>query len=279
MKKVVALVLLLFVSGCSSQFAYNNLDWLVHWYVDDYIDLDKPQKQAFNENFARWHAWHRQEELLKYETHLKELRELVDAGNFSAEDVKAQFDRGRGHWERLREQVTPTVVELAYMLTDEQIIELFDSLEEKNKEDEEERLEMTPEEIQKRFEEVFADQLKDYFGKLTKGQKAMVKQSVVDIIPNRLEWLKYRRSVQAAAQEVLMSRKDNPNFQQDFTEILRNPDAFKHEQYIVNNEHNRLIFAQMVVDAHATLTAKQKRRLYRKIDNFIEDFAQLRGDG
>lgn len=278
MKKTILVSFVFLLSACSSQFAYNNLDWLVHWYIDDYIDLDKTQKSAFDDHFSGWHAWHRKEELVKYEDHLKDLKVMLDEGDFSAIQVQAQFDRGRGHWERFREHVTPNVAELAYMLTDEQIIELFDSLEEKNKEDEEERLAMSQEEILEKFEEAFADQLKDYFGKLNKAQLAMVDQKVTEIIPNRLEWIKYRRSIQLAAKDMMLARKNNPNFAQDFADLFGNPDAFKHDLYNQNNEHNRVVFAEMMVDAYLTLTEKQRKRLYRKIDNFIEDFAELRED-
>lgn len=278
MKKTILISFVFLLSACSSQFVYNNLDWLVHWYIDDYIDLDKPQKKAFDDHFAIWHAWHRKEELIKYEEHLKELKEMLDKDDLSAEQVQAQFDRGRGHWERFRDHVTPNVAQLAYLLTDEQIIELFDSLEEKNIEDEEERLAMSQEEIIEKFEKAFADQLKDYFGKLTKAQKAMVDQKVTEIIPNRLEWIKYRRSIQKAAKEMMLARKDNPNFAQDFTAMFSNPDVFKHDLYNQNNEHNRLVFAEMVVDAYKTLTEKQRKRVYRKIDNFIVDFSELRED-
>ena len=179
---------------------------------------------------------------------------------------------------RLRSRLVPELSELAMMLNQQQINELFDSLEEKNKEQEEERLEMTREEIIELFEESFEDDLKDYFGKLTKQQKALVKTAVVNIIPNRLEWIQYRRAVQAAARDILDSKDDNPSFAHEFSELLGNPDAFKHDLYIQNNEHNREVFAQLVADAFVTLTPKQKKRLFRKVDNFIEDLAELQED-
>ena len=279
MKKFIIVLSVLFLSACSSQFAYNNLDWLVHWYLDDYIDLEAPQKDAFDVQFAGWHSWHRTEELAKYEAHLKDVRAMLENGEFDANDVREQFKRGREHWQRFRAHVAPNVAELAVLLNDEQITELFDSLEEKNAEEEEERLEMSSEDIHEEFKEIFAEQLEDYFGKLTSTQKQMVNQKVTEIIPNRLEWIKYRRNVQKAAKEMMLARKDNPNFQQDFVALMNNPDTFQHPLYIQNNEQNRQVFAQMVVEAYKTLTPKQKRRIYRKIDNFIEDFSELRERG
>ena len=42
---VLTILLLVSVTGCSSKFAYNNLDWLVYWYVDDYIEFSDQQEE------------------------------------------------------------------------------------------------------------------------------------------------------------------------------------------------------------------------------------------
>ena len=78
MRKFWIVIFALILSACSSQFAYNNLDWLIHWYLDDYIDLNKAQKQSFDGEFEKWMQWHRTEELQKYQQHLQELRILLN---------------------------------------------------------------------------------------------------------------------------------------------------------------------------------------------------------
>lgn len=265
----------LLLSACSSQFAYNNLDWLIHWYLDDYIDLNKVQKQTFDGQFAQWMQWHRTEELAKYQQHLEEIKGLLKQDSMTQQQVSAQFDLGRQHWERLRTHLVPELSQLALLLNEQQVIELFDSLEERNVEQEEERLEMTQEEMLVSFEENFEDDLKEYFGRLTSKQKALIKETVANIIPNRLEWIKYRRAVQTVARELLMERHSNPNFTGEFASLLNNPEALKHELYIQNSAHNRRVFAQLVADAFVTITPKQKKRLFRKIDNLIADLMEL----
>lgn len=276
MKKVTIIFFSLLLTACSSQFAYNNLDWLVHWYIDDFIDFNDAQEEAFDVQFARWHSWHRKEELIKYEAHLRDLKAMLESGEATPDEVLAQFDRGRGHWERFRAHVLPDIAELSLLITDEQVTELFDTLEEKNAKEEEERREMTEEEMRDLFEESFADQLRDYFGKLTKTQKQLVKQHIVNIIPNRLEWIKYRRNIQSASRELMLSRATNTNYQTEFVAMFSNTDAYKHDLYIQNNEHNRRVFTDLLISVYKTLTAKQKKRVFRKIDNFIEDFSELR---
>ena len=61
------LVALIFLSACSSTtFLYNRLDTLIGWYVDDYVTLDKTQRDSFDVRLDALLAWHREEELPRY---------------------------------------------------------------------------------------------------------------------------------------------------------------------------------------------------------------------
>ena len=50
----ILLIGLLALTGCSSKFAYNNFDWLVYWYVDDYVELTNEQEDLFDVKIDRW---------------------------------------------------------------------------------------------------------------------------------------------------------------------------------------------------------------------------------
>ena len=278
MKKLVVVFLAFCLSACSSQFAYNNLDWLVHWYIDDFIELNEQQEEAFDLRFARWQSWHRKEELLEYEKHLIDLKAMLQSAEFDKSDVLHHFDRGRGHWERFRDHVVEDISSLSGMLTDQQITVLFAKLEKKNQKEYDERQGMSEDEIKESFEDNFKDQMRDYFGRLSKAQKRLVETAAADIIPNRLEWITYRRNIQEAAKNLMLQRHSRADYQAEFSQLLSHPESFQHPLYVQNNQHNRAVFAQMFVDLYQTLSAKQKRKLFRKIDNYIEDFSELRED-
>ena len=63
---VACLLLTLLLGGCSTSFTYNHLDWLIPWYVDDYVDLSRDQKQFLKGELAPILEWHREEELVRY---------------------------------------------------------------------------------------------------------------------------------------------------------------------------------------------------------------------
>ena len=87
MKKLILLFGFLLLVGCSTKFTYNNLDWLIHWYVDDYVELSDRQENLFDEHFANWLNWHRSEELAKYVKHLKSLKADVENERLTAESI------------------------------------------------------------------------------------------------------------------------------------------------------------------------------------------------
>lgn len=278
MKKLTALCLSLLLTACSSQFAYNNLDWLIHWYLDDYVDLNKSQKGLFDAQFANWHSWHRENELRHYTEQLQAIKLQLQGEAMTAQQVQQHFEQARGHWQRLRQRLTPDIAALAVQLSDAQIASLFAALEEKNVDDEQERLAMDEQEQQQLFEEQYIDRLSDYFGRLTEAQKMLVSDAASKVISNRVEWIRYKREVQKNAQALLVNRAENPLFVEEFSALLNAPEQFQHAIYQQNAQHNRQVFAQLIADVNAILTEKQKLRLFRKIDGYIEDLNELTED-
>ncbi len=65
-KKLLTILLVGLLSGCSNSFIYNQLDWLIPWYVGDFLDLNGAQKQSFKKQLLPMLDWHRQEELQNY---------------------------------------------------------------------------------------------------------------------------------------------------------------------------------------------------------------------
>jgi len=61
MKKLWLVLGFLVLTGCSSKLAYNNLDWLIYWYMDDYVELNDSQEAIFDIKLEGWIDWHREE--------------------------------------------------------------------------------------------------------------------------------------------------------------------------------------------------------------------------
>lgn len=274
---LTAMLTVMMLSSCSSQFAYNNLDWLAYWYIDDYIELDKAQKNKFDIHLSEWLRWHRTEELVKYQNQLKDLKNIFHHGPITAEQVVMHFDQGRQHWVRLRSRLTPELSQFAEYLNEAQIEALFAELEKQNAEWEEELAEESEETLADK-EEDLASRVKEHIGKLTNEQQTIVAVYAPKFTNNSREWLAYRRVVQLEAKKLFEQRKQNASFIDDLHELMNNPEAYRHAELRHNSEQNRLLYAEMLAEISQTLTSKQKQRLLRKIDNLIDDLQDLIDD-
>lgn len=277
LKKQLIILLLLpfFLVGCSSTYVYNNLDWLLYWYLDDYVELNKTQKVDFDIKLESWLSWHRQQELIQYKNQLTDLKARFNAGPLSAQEWKNEFDKGRAHWERLRNRVGPELVEFAPVLTDEQVAFLFEELEDQNVEREEKRAEKSDEERRKERIEDAQDQMKSYIGKLTKAQKDLIAVYEDRFKSNFVNWIAYRRAIQAQAKELMQTRNTDPEFTSKLTTLMENPQSFQSQEYSDISAHNRNVSAEMIAELNLTFTAKQKKRINKKVDDLLEDLEDL----
>ncbi|WP_026374752.1 DUF6279 family lipoprotein [Aestuariibacter salexigens] len=265
----------LMLSACSSKMAYNNLDWLVYWYVDDFVELSDQQKDIADEKLLAWLQWHRQEELLAYRQHLEELKRDVQSQVVTAEQWQAHFERGRAHWLRLRDKVVPGLVDMAPLLSDEQVEALFSALEEENIEREEDRFEGSDEErIEERSKDMLK-QLRNYIGRPTDKQKQLVNEYAAQMRSNYDNWIAYRRTIQQRAKALMLSRHDDPEFSKKLTQLMMDTDAFRSSQMQENSEHNGTLYQQMLEQMFLTLTEKQKRHVVGEIDDLIDDLSDL----
>ncbi len=281
MKKWFFVVSVFLLSGCSSQFVYNNMDWMVHWYLDDYIDLTKSQKKIFDEQFEVWHAWHRKEELTKYAKQLKGIKEMVQSEQVDLASIQRHFDQVRGHWISLRNRVSPDIAPMAKTLSQEQVASLFDTLEKENSKREEELDESSQQSDEERAKERLSgleDGVKEWIGKLSADQKAILQSYSPRFNSTARHWLKYRRHVQSLARTLFEQKDSNPNFEQDLIALMSNPENHRHAELVEKNDANNLLYSQMVVELTSTLSAKQKKRLIRKLDDYIDDFEDLSED-
>lgn len=276
MKTFVAILCAtLLLSGCSSKWAYNNVDWLLYWYVDDYIELEKAQKSLLDGKVEQWHIWHRQEELVQYKQQLLDLKTQINQGNLTAEQWQMEFAKGSDHWKRFRAEIVPELSVLAVDLSDQQIEQLFNTLEKENIEEQQERDEESLEERIADAKKRLQKQVKEQVGKLSSQQKEILDgymprfQSTFDM------WLSYRRLVQSKSKELMLNRNNLADFSEQLSNLLLNPEQLRTEQHKAAIEHNSALFGEMLSEIQATLSKKQYKHLNNEIDDLIDDITDL----
>ncbi|MEW9796846.1 DUF6279 family lipoprotein [Alteromonas sp. CYL-A6] len=282
MKKWIApLCLLLLLGGCSSKFAYNNFDWLVYWYVDDYVELNDAQESVFDRHLAKWMAWHRHQELARYADQLALLKQDVADKNLSEDRVLFHLQQATSHWDRVRRELSPDLAQMAALLSDEQVIALFAALEKENQEEEDELneyLSMTDDEKAADRLSRIIDGMEDRIGRLTGVQREIVERYSPLFLSTRAQWIDYRRAIQQSARRLFADRHNNPAFIAELTALMNDPDSYRSDLYRSQRDENQQVYARMAAEIAATLTDKQREKLIKELSSLLEDIQDLKND-
>lgn len=173
--KIVFLSLLL--SGCGTQFVYNNITLISPWYVDDYVDLNRDQMKRFKAHLRELQAWHRDSELPRYREVLVNIQGQLANPELESQALLAQLYRMSDAWDVIVQQATPAVVELSQSLTDAQRTQLFEAMERRNQE----RLEQGDSDKQPR--QAWIERIEKWMGRLSDTQQHLVAE-YADSVPN-----------------------------------------------------------------------------------------------
>lgn len=266
------------LSACSSKFVYKNFDWLVHWFVDDYVELNSAQKQQFDEYIEQWTIWHRQNELPKYQAQLEELAADISNNDVSIDRMRYHQDKARAHWVRLRQHISSDIVEMAVSLDDEQVSDIFAALEKENLKDEEkyyERLEQSEKRQKRKWIKRTEDNLENWLGRLTEEQEAFVENSFGRFQSNALNWIAYKRDYQQALRKTFALPTRDDTFKTQLLTLVVAPEPYRNEALLAVSDFNERESQLFLLSLFSLSTDKQRQHLLKEISELTDDIIEL----
>ncbi|MBE9537860.1 MAG: hypothetical protein IMF06_02200, partial [Proteobacteria bacterium] len=261
------LLLPLFLGACSSTtFVYNRLDFILPWYLDDYVDLNREQRASLDASLKPFLHWHRVEELPQYVQILTEIEEGLDQ-DMTPEMVVHTFSEFEQAWLRLEDEALGWLFELGAGLSEEQIAEFLDVLQEQQEEYEDEYLGRDEVQYRKDSYENFEDGLQDYLGRLDKNQRITLHRATDELMRMDGPWLA-ERAGWLLKLGALLQRE--PGWQQK----LREQKAAREESYAPEYReayaHNLKVSQRAIASVISSRSAKQDHRLRKKLSNLKE---------
>ncbi len=168
--------------SCSTTtFVYNNADWFIDFYLDDYVELDSNQEEILVNSVTKLQSWHRKTELSKYKSDLVWLIEQLELGNLNSEQWLNVFFKAKQHLYNFRDEVSPEAVKLIQKLSDEQINQMLALWTESDNEELEEFTQLgVTEEIKARQEKI-AEVIEKNIGDLSSQQQSLVNRYSVQM--------------------------------------------------------------------------------------------------
>lgn len=277
MRRLLIVAFIVVLSGCSVRFAYNWLDWIIPWRIDDYVDLNRSQEKALDRLIEQTLVWHRQNEIPHYLEHIESLTAALRQP-MTAEQIEHQLDRFEQHWTRLYNHLLPDFIPLIQTLSDEQVRQILAQVDEDERELRQEYDDMTVEERIERSNKRVLKSFKKRIGKLTDAQVAMVETYNDKRHRSLTYWFSYRDRYIEILAEGLQQRDDTELLRHHLRILLIDYDQLKSPQHVELIEYNRQLSWALLADMQHSLSTKQSNKLLDQLEDLHKDFSYLSKD-
>lgn len=270
-------LLILVLAGCSgTRVVYNQLDWLVVWQVKKYFDLDDTQEQELRERVARQLAWHRETQLPRYAAVSEDLARALEEGP-DPEYFAARFAETQVFWVDFMSHAVPDVAAFLAGLSDTQVEQLFENIEENNRELAEEYSGDTAAIRAARREKAIIRSVARLTGRLNGAQQELVRDYSGRMHDLSQSWLDRRRDWQEELRSAMALRGNTVELERQLWPLLVDPDRNDPPDYRALVEENQKVVFEMLAALSLELTPRQRERFQKRLVNYARDFRLLAG--
>lgn len=266
---------IVFVSGCSASFTYNNIGWLSGFWIDDYVDLNKQQSQTVKLLIKDTRDWHRTSQLPLYKADLIYLQNIL-SDSPSEQALIEHFNNSREHWQTLVNKIAQPLIDVAQSLDENQKMQFIAKIRDDINEELEEYEKQTDEERSEERLEKQTDTYKEWLGKLSQQQLTLIAKANDSYAPRFVQWQNYKNT----RLDALVAVFDNPaineaEFSQNMLHIITEREAFMSQKLIAATEKNQALYAKLLVELRQTLSPKQIKHAKDKFKDMIEEIDDL----
>tara|TARA_R110001592_G_scaffold281911_4_gene549532 strand:+ start:1388 stop:2215 length:828 start_codon:yes stop_codon:yes gene_type:complete len=268
--------------SCTTKMAYNNLDWIASWYIDDYVTLTNDQENDLETRIESFLLWHRNTELQNYLVQIKYIQ--IDFNNgITQSNIENYIESLKGFLEVVLVKAEPDIVNLAYSLTDKQVTEFLAEFEQQSRDKIDKQQSLSKgQRLEDRLEKI-EHRVTSFTGKLSKSQKQLLDNTNKKLLPAFEQRMQFRRDWANAISAAYVIRSgtvlESEDKKQAFRLALRDPilqsKTFCSEAYLAILEHNQKIWVNMLEKLIVSLDEKQQDHLNTKLDNTIKDLQKL----
>ncbi len=267
--RLVTLMCCLLLVGCGTKFVYNNMDWLLIEYLEDYVDLNSDQESLIEQRVALLSEWHRSEEIPNYVEHLDELMTL-DLKNLTAAQLNAQEEKLRAHTDRIVKRVAPDLAQLIHKLSDEQVDELMDNIRVRHSKYKAKYSQLNEEEVRQVYAERIAESMENWLGRLTKDQERLVEQWSNDLQITTSDWSDHQTNLRIRISQLLNQRSDLNGTEQEMNTLLVESESLYSPKLRSKIEHNRDVATRYIVEIATQASDKQIEHYRKELSDWKE---------
>lgn len=275
----VLLLVLAALAGCSgARLAYNNADTLLRWVADDYFALQGAQEDDFNARLARFHAWHRAEELPRYSVLAASARDKLADGLTAAELLWA-WENVKGRYRRMAAYAAPELAAVLATLTPAQFGRLEKKFAESEAEFAKKFLKGGEAERRKRRDQRNLDLMREWFGDLSDMQVAQLSSASAGLPLVYELRLQNRRRRQVEFMALLKAYRSAAELEPRLKHWLTEWEEGAAPAYRQLSELHQTLYIQMLLELDRGLTPAQRAHAAMRLHEYAELFKALAEQG
>ena len=267
------LAVVLSTTGCGVKMAYNNVDRLIKWSMNDYMKLDPAQEAYFQSELDALLYWHRTTQLPVYAKAVREFDAEI-ANGATVEDLFVFNKEVEGWWNQVLEASMPLSTELMYSATDAQLDQFAVQYEKDIRKYIKPYEKLTPEARRARWARDFRDYF-EYFTRLNNEQKQLIVAQSQRFVPDDQSWADYRRRYGAALIELVRQRQPYVQFSRAYRDMTFGRERWYGDEYAAALASNKDLYRDVTLALLDSLTADQRRELSKSLNDVAKDLDEL----
>lgn len=203
---ILALALVAALSACSAiKLGYANLPNLAYWWLDGYVDFSEEQAPQVRDEIARLHAWHRQQELPRFQELLARMERLAP-GEVTPQQACTLVGEVQARMRAFADEAEPRVAAVAASLTGRELRHMARKFRRSNEAYQKDWLALPPAEQQDKRYRKMLERMETIYGPLDEPQRAVLRQriaqSAFDPARSHAEWQRRQQDLLQALRRI-----------------------------------------------------------------------------
>lgn len=273
---LLLICLCLGTSACTRvDLAYRNLDVLIPWSLNDYLDMNRDQKSWFDDRLREHLSWHCSTQLASNLEWLDRVEQMVATQQVTPATLGERTREAKEAIAEIATRVTPSAVELLQGLDDNQVRAMQQAFEEDVAKRRKEYVNVPlAEQIDDRAKRM-QKRLEPWFGKLNSAQQQRIRSWSQSLGEQNKDWIDNREHWQAQFIRALDERR-SAEFPQRIAQLLQRRETLWTPQYQAAYARTEQAAIDLMVGLAADSTPEQRQRIQAKLTELRSDFSRLK---
>jgi len=265
------------LAACSAtRLAYDNADTMLRFMASSYLDLDAAQSDDLTPRIARFHQWHRSNELPVYAALLRSASQRAARG-ITAEDVAWGLGNVRSRYRRLAARAAEDGAPVLATLASAQLAALEHKFAENNEKYARQFLPSDHKERRRAQLKRMLERFRDFAGDLTPDQEARIERFALARERHVALRFEDRQRWQRDFVAELKAERKPEELGRHLAEMFDKPELRRSEEFVREDRRWDEDLGQLIVDLDGSLSPKQRAQVVRRLSDYAEDFAVLSG--